>query len=334
MTAVMVDQRRITEQDPDFRTLHAATRAKLTRSLRRYVREVRAGAPSADSAFIRRHVGLLRDAYTAGHHEGQRDYWQAVSLRRPRISPPDPAQAQRLLRFYAPSVTKMATEARQIASQIQLDELGDWHGQLGARIQLQADLTWSAFQDGYLDAGNLDKARPWLNVYWVLEPLAQHCSDCPEYAAGSPYGPPGSGRNELTATPGDGHTACGAACKCGLSYGPGAEDDQVTWTGIIPPNAPLAQLWPKELPPITLGMPQNPVLTDGQKAALDAFRAATDRWDVYRGGLPELPDLFESNGDFSLELPWEQLSEKQQQALAEVIDALRAWQDAGGGQPG
>ncbi|MDE2104315.1 MAG: hypothetical protein KGL39_44165 [Patescibacteria group bacterium] len=90
------------------------------------------------------------------------------------------------------------------------------------RIGLQADITWSGFQDGYVDAASADRAGLKLQLWWELEPSAQHCDDCPQYAAGSPYDAPGSaasGGNELNATPGDGHTACGASCKCGLRYG-------------------------------------------------------------------------------------------------------------------
>lgn len=58
-------------------------------------------------------------------------------------------------------------------------------------------------------------------LWWVLDPRdPAPCDDCRRLAAASPYGPPGSGRNELNQTPGDGRTSCGPACNCRLSYTP------------------------------------------------------------------------------------------------------------------
>jgi hypothetical protein len=66
-------------------------------------------------------------------------------------------------------------------------------------------------------------ASPQAQVWWVLNPDDPYpCPDCQAYARRGPYGRPGSGQNELDATPGDGRTRCGAACTCALSYDPPA----------------------------------------------------------------------------------------------------------------
>jgi hypothetical protein len=66
-----------------------------------------------------------------------------------------------------------------------------------------------------------DPAAPHAQVWWVLNPDDPYpCPECQAFARRSPYGRPGSGRNELDATPGDGHTRCGAACSCALRYDP------------------------------------------------------------------------------------------------------------------
>src|SRR5262245_16439420 len=72
-----------------------------------------------------------------------------------------------------------------------------------------------AFFDGAPSPGDYSR------VWWILNPHHMHqCEDCRRLAAGSPYGKPGSGRNELFQTPGDGRTSCGADCTCILSYTP------------------------------------------------------------------------------------------------------------------
>lgn len=66
-----------------------------------------------------------------------------------------------------------------------------------------------------------DPASPFARLWWVLDPDDPYpCADCQRRAATGPYGRPGSGNNELDATPGDGQTRCGAACSCDLSYTP------------------------------------------------------------------------------------------------------------------
>lgn len=242
--AVVKDPRRITEADPDFLRVRAHWQRLLLASVRQLQREIAAAGEHAiapaQSAFIHRHIQLLREAYVAGHAEGQRDYWDEVSLTpekwaRERRVPPTERLIQRRLLFYAAaSVVKLAREVAALwksGHTIRAQKaraLGDPPADLAfnkftawasPRIGLQADITWSGFQDGYLDAATADQAGLRLQLWWELEPAAQHCDDCPEYAAGSPYDAPGSGGNELDATPGDGHTQCGASCKCSLRYG-------------------------------------------------------------------------------------------------------------------
>lgn len=109
------DLRRITEDDPDFQRLHTTTVKRLQRSVRQYAREVQRGEPGADTRFINRHISLMRAAYAAGHHEGQKDYWPAVSNRtvQHRYLPPDEQQTQKRLAYYAlGSVLKMAHEIK------------------------------------------------------------------------------------------------------------------------------------------------------------------------------------------------------------------------------
>lgn len=221
-------------------------------------------------------------------------------------------------------------ETQTLADPTSADSLDEWLDGLDPRVQLQADLTWTGMQDGYYDGSMYDAANPWYWVEWQLEPLAQHCDDCLSYAAGSPYGPPGSGDNELDASPGDGSTACGAACKCSLGYAP--NDTAVVYgTGTLPPDAPVS---PEQL---TVPAPApNEDLSDGQKAALDAARDAFEQWDAVRGELPELPDLFGVGEEQGEETPflgpliasWDQLTPAQQRAVERLIEAIQMWKDA------
>lgn len=123
------------------------------------------------------------------------------------------------------------------------DPLDQWLSGMSVRVDLQAQLGWAGLQDGYLAAGASDNANPFWFVYWLLDPGArQHCFDCPQMAANSPYNAPGSGGNELWQTPGDGNTECGAGCKCSLSYGPGP-------TGVVSIDQErLANFLPQDMP--------------------------------------------------------------------------------------
>ena len=330
--AEYVDRRRITEHDADYQRLHVATVARLSESLRRFVRDLRRAASHPDqeahvlSAFISRHTMLLARAYAAGHREGQRDYWQAVSLRRPPFTEPDERVQRQRLGFYAPSVAKMAHEAllalhaSQAASTTlsdahrdiytlagSPDPLAAWLTSTAARVELQAELTWAGMQDGYVAGGGDDVATPYQELWWNLGPVkTEHCADCPAYAAGSPYDPPwaGAGSNQLLASPGDGHTECGAACKCDLSYEPARDtsNSDQTWDllkdffGRHPDDFSLPHwLSTEELDALlaTKLAPAQRDLNDGQQQALDLFRATWSSWELARKpGQPSLPHFF------------------------------------------
>lgn len=156
------------------------------------------------------------------------------------------------------------------------DALTQWAVSMGGRLALQSEITWAGLQDGYAEAGAVDPASPFAQLYWVLGPVkTQHCDDCLRYAAGGPYDRPGSGGNELEATPGDGHTSCGAACHCGLVYGmAGMGAPQISgFSGPAAPPPPPNMAWPDEPPPdVTAGF-------DDEAATLfDDYRDAVMAW--------------------------------------------------------
>ena len=217
------------------------------------------------------------------------------------------------------------------------DWLSAWLTSADPRIEMQANLAWPALNDGYYDGPLTDPANPFYYVYWDLEPLAVHCGDCPDYADGSPYTPPGSGVNELNATPGDGHTACGAGCKCGLRYGSGGVGDQtqLTWNQAwkywqahpetLNTTSPALAAAIQGMPaPVVL--PNRDDLTDDQKGALDAYRAASIAWDLVRGALDPLPGLF-SDAEWTPP-DWTALTPAQQDALTEAAIAMVEWGEA------
>lgn len=220
------------------------------------------------------------------------------------------------------------------------DNLASWQANVGARLVLQADLTWSGGQDGYVAAGFGDSANPYQSLWWDLEPTAQHCATCPMFAAGSPYDPPWTqGGNILNATPGDGNTECGAGCKCSLRYGGGSVPalDMKRWVPPGAPDLPAGPMAPVPPPPPARGGSGSAVspaipggtFTDGQKRALDLYRLAEDRWNQVRGDLPELPNFFTlANPHFEpMRLPpWETLTRQQQRALQQAFEAYAVWQ--------
>lgn len=351
--AVQRDTRRIGETDSDFQRLYAATRRDLAASVRRFVRDLRAARTdgeesAAQSAFIARHTTLMRSAYHGAYVDGQRDFYGAVS-RKPNkyAQQPDPQRTRRALAFYAaPSIAKMAHEAvmakRSMPPAKQLDDnvrftyddaLQQWVFGTDVRVDMQANLAWSGLQQGYYDGPLTDPANPYYMLYWDLEPSANHCPTCPDYADGSPYTPPGSGVNELDATPGDGHTECGAACKCSLRYGSGSAADvgRLTWNQAwkfwtanpdqrnVPPF--LAAI--KQGMPAPLVLPSRDDLTVDQEIALDDYRDANIRWDMVRGDLPPLPGLF-SESDWTPP-QWDTLTQAQQDALTEAVMAMVDW---------
>ncbi len=371
----IADRRRIGELDADYTRLHRAMARSLTQSLRTYAGDLKAGTPAhiAAKAFVQRQTHLLATAYDLAHYEGQRDYHETVSLR-PREMPlvePDGTLRARRLAFYLPSVTKMAREGAEAARERRLspvtamlgegveradgyntsvmlatvpqgDALDDWLDGLGVRADLQAGIAWPGLQDGYVQGGAADNANPFSLVYWVLEPLAQHCHDCPAFAAASPYNAPGSGGNELWIAPGDGTSECGAGCRCSLSYEPDTSDEalnvasaQQAYASWLPQGMPQSfageggrEVLLKTFAP-RLGAQPGPLL-DGQKRALDALRGAMADWDTVRGAYPSAPNFFAGtlgaeNPAYSIPVDWQRLSKAQQRVILRVLAALDAW---------
>jgi hypothetical protein len=343
------DKRRITEHDADYRRLHAQVERALWAGIHAYVQALRACKPSdqesSASVFIAHQVKALQMGYLAGHWEGERDYWHAVSARHSaqahtRMSQvhgvgPEVMRMRRALMFYgAASVTKQAREglaawhADQRAHPATLDEsirldtkanaaMNAWLDGLTARVSLSADIAWTGLQDGYLAAGTVDPANPYAYVWWQLEPtVKQHCNDCPYLAAGSPYTAPGSGGNELTQTPGDGGTECGAGCKCTLEYGSSQE---------VGAASDFAPDWAKSPQADTAAMTPTPPAPPEQQPA------AQDDWEARRqaaiAAALQPSQRSDGSGDTS---DWEQ---RRQEAIAKAEAALRGQGGSGGVWP-
>jgi hypothetical protein len=78
------------------------------------------------------------------------------------------------------------------------------------RLLHYADSSLSGFYRGLVDGAPED-----VLIYWRLgEPRTDHCSRCPEIAAGSPYR-----KGELKQVPRDGQTPCLFNCYCDLYFG-------------------------------------------------------------------------------------------------------------------
>ena len=199
------DRRRITEHDADFRRLHAHVERTLWAGIRAYVQALRETPPRnhdrAASAFITHQTKALQLGYLAGHWEGERDYWHAMSARHsPQAHTalsqahgvePNVQRMRRTLMFYgAASIAKMAREGqdawradertRHLAESFRLDApanaaMAAWLHGLTARVALSADVVWTGMQDGYLAAGTVDPANPYAYVWWDPEPGARHC---------------------------------------------------------------------------------------------------------------------------------------------------------------
>lgn len=351
------DKRRITEHDADYKKLHANATKQLARSLRQYIREERRGEPGAGSRFTDRHTNLIQQAYRAGYHEGQRDYWQSVSKRTVQhryMQPPVAKVAARMAKYATKSVAKFENNVKSYVAAQKSGTLAeepavtnvitlaapvtDLPADYANRVALQGQITWSGLQDGYSDAGGNDSATPYTQLYWNLGPvLTEHCEDCPDLAMGSPYDPPwaGAGSNQLNQTPGDGQTECGAACKCSLSYDSPSGDAlaelgqaiQDKWNDWYPSGMDAeGNVLTQPLAPPKSGT----TLTDEQKSALDNFRNSSDMWDTVRRQLPPMPSLFGTE-DLPSPLPaWEQLTAAQQAVVRRVEQAQEQWLNAAG----
>ncbi len=325
----MRDVRRRRETDREYVRLHTGGVTLLPHSLRRYLRDLIDENPQAKSLFIARHAALIENLYRKGYTLGQQQYWRRSShLPAPATvkQPPDTAK----LTFYTVSVPKMAEQLQSaLQAPAALDESAakQWVQQAAVRIDLQADVAWSGAQDGYTQMALGDPARPYNFIYWILDPGAQHCSDCPDYAAGSPYGWPGSHNNELSATPGDGSTACGAACKCDLEYGPGPDDDIGDWSPMQPPSSTEPGY---TTTPLVVHQPQAPAqeLTNNQIYALDSFRQAANEWEhlQQRFFLPDLGTLFAPNAAF-LEQDLTAADPAIRKAILKILTAVQNWRE-------
>lgn len=370
-----IDRRRVTELDADYTRLHHAMARALTQSLRTYAGELKAGTPAhiAAKAFVQRHTHLLSTAYDLAHYEGQRDYHETVSLK-PKQMPLvelDTTLKHRRLAFYLPSVTKMAREGADAQRERRLspvtarladeadgynrsvitlanaptgDALDDWLDGLGVRVDLQAGIAWPGMQDGYVKGGAADSANPYSLVYWLLEPLARHCADCPAFAANSPYNAPGSGGNELWIAPGDGTSECGAGCRCSLTYEPDTSDEALN---VAAARQAYASWLPQGMPASFAGPDGRAVLlrtfqprlqaqpgplSEGQKKALDSLRGAMADWEQVRGAYPSAPNFFAAhlqggagNAPVGIPVEWESLTPAQRKVIMRILTALATW---------
>lgn len=356
-TQTQPDLRRITEDDPDYQQLHATTVARLQRSVRQYAREVQRGEPGADTRFINRHISLMRQAYEAAHHQGQKDYWPAVSQRtvQHRYIQPSSDQTNKRLTYYAlGSVLKMAHEvpafqrAQQSGATVTTEPLAgtltlaaptDVPSNFDNRTILQGQIVWSGLQDGYAAAGASDTASPYASLYWLLGDAKVHCHDCPDLAFGSPYDPPwaGAGSNQLTQSPGDGQTECGAACKCSLSYDYPSGDAlaqlgqaiQAKWNDWMPTGYDAyGDVLTQPITPPGRGS----TLTTPQKTALDEFRNSAQMWDTIRKNLPPAPSLFRvddlPDATRGIMPAWDTLTKQQQAAVTRIEQSIEQWMNA------
>lgn len=215
-----------------------------------------------------------------------------------------------------------------------LDEnvtLDNYADSVANRVALQAQVTWPAMNDGYVDAGVSDTANPFALIWWNLDPASQHCYDCPMYAAGSPYTAPGSGGNELGNTPGDGTMECGAACKCALDYA--APEAGPVLDAL---NQAMADQWSRflsgdpasPLQPQTVGgmQPKGTVFTPLQRGYIDEMRAAQADWNAARGDLPENPDWLKPSDWSNVKAtPWGALTPYQSEILQRMSQINMDW---------
>ena len=76
------------------------------------------------------------------------------------------------------------------------------------RFEMAADsAAWQGYQLGRVEAMDMTGQQ----FAWVLDPGAQHCETCLEYASGGPYT-----METLPGIPGDAPTICDGGCRCNL----------------------------------------------------------------------------------------------------------------------
>jgi hypothetical protein len=100
---------------------------------------------------------------------------------------------------------------------------------LEERLGMYASELWPAASEGISKVSSSEGVL----LLWELDPAADHCDNCPEFADGGPYSDPDEpieGAEELPAFPGDG-TDCLTNCRCTLEF------DPETWKDYVDKNA-------------------------------------------------------------------------------------------------
>lgn len=116
-----------------------------------------------------------------------------------------------ILLYYLPGLVRLHNEALHIVltAPDKVVALNTWFDKNRKRIEAAFEgMLWSASEAGLAAAAQVAGKY----VDWNLDPVAEHCGDCPELADGSPYT-----FATLPGYPGSGISACGGRCKCWLS---------------------------------------------------------------------------------------------------------------------
>ena len=93
------------------------------------------------------------------------------------------------------------------------------------RLELYAEPTWGVFQQAQREGF---EEQSGMLLEWDLDPASEHCADCPDIAAGSPY-TLSNGDNPIPSWPGDGATSCEVRCNCSV------QPEENSWEHIIAP---------------------------------------------------------------------------------------------------
>lgn len=146
------------------------------------------------------------------------------------------SERARLIAYYLPSINKMAGEIHAV--------MGDYQARLAQLIaggmtpeqaalatvahkqkldqlllslnrrlaMLYEGIVWAAAELGHSASAQARGAGT--QVWWVLDPNAEHCSSCEVLTAGSPYGSVA----DIGTLPGLNDTECQSRCRCHLEY--------------------------------------------------------------------------------------------------------------------
>lgn len=182
-------------------------------------------AHQAASAWQKRQTQLLARTYTRAWNQGAAAYraqHATPSAARLTSAPPTKPNAAAMSRALAPALSSLARMAAQIATLIptaaMLAAAGTIAGAtlLAAQAYLQtngwllaagASVAWAGEMAGYAESAAADG----MLIAWELDPLAQHCEDCP-LLAGLPPMP----LEWWPTLPGEGATECNVGCRCSL----------------------------------------------------------------------------------------------------------------------